>query len=87
MKPTGADAPLLYAIQRLEPKLIRIGSPAAATARELLEEVEPIRFVAGENANRRADEEDANDETLDEIPEPPSQICGGFSSGVDLEKH
>ena len=87
MKPTWADAPLLYAIQRLEPKLIRIGSPAATTARELLEEVEPIRFVAGVNANRRADEEDANDETLDEIPEPPSQICGGFSSGVDLEKH
>ena len=87
MKPTWADAPLLYAIQRLEPKLIRIGSPSSATARELLEEVEPIRFAAGENVNRRAEGEDANDETLDEMPEPPSEIFGGFSSGVDLEKH
>lgn len=87
MKPTWADAPLLYAIQRLEPKLVRIGSPAAATARELLDEVEPIRFGAGANVNQGFGGGDENDEIPEEIIVPPSDPRDGYSSGVDLEKH
>ncbi len=87
MKPAWADAPLLYAIQRLEPKFIRIGSPAAATARELFEESVPIRFGEGSNADQGDGEDDESDELLNDIAASPKYSFDGNSSGIDLEKH